>query len=35
MINKLKLKGAPARIVALIPKQYLEFKAHYNTTSAL
>jgi hypothetical protein len=27
MINELKSKGAPARIVVLIPKQYIEFKA--------
>jgi hypothetical protein len=35
MISKLKLKGALARIVTLIPKQYLEFKAQYNAISAL
>jgi hypothetical protein len=27
MINELKLKGALAGIIALIPKQYIEFKA--------
>jgi len=34
-INELKSKGAPAGIIALIPKQYSEFKAQYNAASAL
>jgi hypothetical protein len=35
MINELKSKGALAGIIALIPKQYIEFKAQYNAASAL
>jgi hypothetical protein len=35
MIDELKSKGALARIIALILKQYSEFKAQYNAASAL